>query len=394
MKALRQAVRCRRPRARHRDHRPREVLADRRTPATRAFSLTTVATVDSADRHGGAHRRRTRSTSPSGQAASRAIAQRRCRPDSRARHLTSSRARAASRASSASRSRRTAPTSTSTTPISTATRTSTSSRWAPTAAPTRRRSDRSCSRSSPSRTTTAGSSRSDPTATSTSAFGDGGSGGDPQGNGQNVNTLARQDPAHRPEQADGRPRLRHPGRQPVRRPAAGSRRSGRTGCATRGGSRSTRTPATSGSRDVGPGQVRGDRLQRCHERQGRRRRARTSAGTASRATTTSRAAAATPASCSPSSSTPTPTDAASTGGYRYRGQRAARHAGRVRVRRLLQQHDPSAQPHGQRPRRRSRQREGDPSADRLVRSGREGRALRPLVRRRVSRLDPPAAKTG
>ena len=47
-------------------------------------------------------------------------------------------------------------------------------------------------------------------------LGDGGSGGDPQGNGQNLNTLAREDPAHRPEQALGRPRVRHPGRQPVR----------------------------------------------------------------------------------------------------------------------------------------------------------------------------------
>ena len=50
------------------------------------------------------------------------------------------------------------------------------------------------------------------------AMGDGGSGGDPQGNGQRLDTLPRQDPAHRRRRRRGPgPGIRGPDRQPVRR---------------------------------------------------------------------------------------------------------------------------------------------------------------------------------
>ena len=84
-------------------------------------------------------------------------------------------------------------------------------------------------------------------------LGDGGAAGDegpghaPGGNGQSLGTLLgkilRIDP-----NADRRRAVHRAGRQPVRRPTpTRARRSGRTGCATRGASRSTATPATSGS---------------------------------------------------------------------------------------------------------------------------------------------------
>ena len=136
-------------------------------PGNPAFSLTTVATVDQPIAMAVRGGDDTLYVAGVGGPGPR-DPQRRCRPDSRARHLTAHAVPAASRASWASPSRRTEATSTSTTPISTATRTSTSSRWDPMVAPTLRRSDRSCSRSSPSPTTTAASSPSAPTATCTS----------------------------------------------------------------------------------------------------------------------------------------------------------------------------------------------------------------------------------
>ncbi len=65
--------------------------------------------------------------------------------------------------------------------------------------------------------------------------------------------VPRQDPAHRPEQAVRRHGVRHPARQPVRRPAAACPRSGRTGCATRGGSRFDKDTGDLWIADVGQG---------------------------------------------------------------------------------------------------------------------------------------------
>ena len=76
-------------------------------------------------------------------------------------------------------------------------------------------------------------------------LGDGGSGGDPQGNGQNLATLLGK--MLRIDVDRGSPFAR-PARQPVRRaPRAPSRRSGPTACATPGASPSTARPATSSS---------------------------------------------------------------------------------------------------------------------------------------------------
>ena len=78
-------------------------------------------------------------------------------------------------------------------------------------------------------------------------MGDGGSGGDPERRALDLSSAARQAPAHRSD-AVGRPRLHDPARQPVRRrPTARGARSGRSGCATRGATRSTRPPGTCGS---------------------------------------------------------------------------------------------------------------------------------------------------
>ena len=72
--------------------------------------------------------------------------------------------------------------------------------------------------------------------------GDGGSEGDPNGNGQNTDTLLGQDPAHRPL---AERRLHDPADQPVRRPERQARRrSGPTACAIPGASPSTARPAT------------------------------------------------------------------------------------------------------------------------------------------------------
>ena len=85
-------------------------------------------------------------------------------------------------------------------------------------------------------------------------FGDGGGGGDQHGahgNAQNLGTLLGQDPAHRParERAGGRTRSRRRTRS-----SAGAGRAARstpTGCATRGGSRSTARTGDLSIGDVG-----------------------------------------------------------------------------------------------------------------------------------------------
>ena len=78
-------------------------------------------------------------------------------------------------------------------------------------------------------------------------MGDGGSGGDPQGNGQSLDTLLgkilRIDVTSDP----GGDALRRPADNPFVGTAGASPRSGPTGCATRGASASTARPATCGS---------------------------------------------------------------------------------------------------------------------------------------------------
>ena len=101
--------------------------------------------------------------------------------------------------------------------------------------------------SSRTRTTTAARSPSGRTATCTSSFGDGGSGGDPQGNGQNTEVLLGKILRLDVDGAVGGAPLRDPAGQPIRRLAAARRRSGCTACATRGGCRSIGRPATCGS---------------------------------------------------------------------------------------------------------------------------------------------------
>ena len=73
--------------------------------------------------------------------------------------------------------------------------------------------------------------------------GDGGSQGDPNGNGQNTNVLLGKIMRHRCL----RRRLHHPARQPLRLGGGRGRRSARTASATRGGSSFDRRPAICGS---------------------------------------------------------------------------------------------------------------------------------------------------
>ena len=159
---------------------------------------------------------------------------------------------AASRASSGSRSRPTGRTSTSTTPTRTATPRSTSSRCT-VGTPTQRPGARSSPSRNRSRTTTAVSSRSGPTATSTSASVTAAAPATTARATRRAATAsrstrcsARSCASHRTRTAATRPTRCRP---TIRSSAATTPgpRSGRTGSATRGGSRSTATPATSGS---------------------------------------------------------------------------------------------------------------------------------------------------
>ena len=91
-------------------------------------------------------------------------------------------------------------------------------------------------------------------------LGDGGGGGDQhgtRGNGQNLQHAARQDPAHRP--ACRRTAVHRPGDNPFVGRAARAARSTRTGCATRGASRST-ADRQHVIADVGQDDGRGGRL--------------------------------------------------------------------------------------------------------------------------------------
>ena len=92
----------------------------------------------------------------------------------------------------------------------------------PATGPTRRRSADPASSSSRSRTTTAARSRSGRTAMLYIALGDGGSGGDPQGNGQSLDTLLGKILRIDVDGTTGADALRDPGRQPVRRRPSGA----------------------------------------------------------------------------------------------------------------------------------------------------------------------------
>ena len=133
------------------------------------------------------------------------------------------------------------------------------------------------------------------------AFGDGGSGGDPNGNGQNKNTAARQDPAHQPD-ARLRVPVLDPARQPVRRAVrTPGGMSGCTACATRGSSRSTRRRATCGSATSARVSTR-----RSTSPPPATRRARTGAGTGERVRTRTTGARSRPVVATRSSSGRTP----------------------------------------------------------------------------------------
>ena len=80
--------------------------------------------------------------------------------------------------------------------------------------------------------------------------GDGGSGGDPENRAQNLESPARQDPAHRSAPPRLEPRTARP-RRTRSWGAPGATRSTPTACATRGASRSTGAPATSTSATSG-----------------------------------------------------------------------------------------------------------------------------------------------
>ena len=153
-------------------------------------------------------------------------------------------------------------------------------------------------------------------------LGDGGGGGDPLGHGQDTATLLGSILRIDPEGGDrGRPRLRHPAGQPLRRRrAAGRRRSGSTACATRGASASTPRPATSGSADVGQDDV--EEIDRLPADGGLRRRARapTSAGTRWRAPTPSTAARTPTGAVLPIFEYGRDQGCSVIGGYVYRGE--------------------------------------------------------------------------
>ena len=78
-------------------------------------------------------------------------------------------------------------------------------------------------------------------------MGDGGSGGDPDRRALEHRASARQDPAHRPARRARRRRTPCPPTTRSSVSMAPGRRSGRSACATRGGSASTGRPATCGS---------------------------------------------------------------------------------------------------------------------------------------------------
>ena len=121
--------------------------------------------------------------------------------------------------------------------------------------------------------------------------GDGGSGGDPENRAQNLESplgkILRIDPRRSGSSAYRSPRV-----EPVRGRAPGATRSTRTGCATRGASRSTARTGDLYIGDVGPELARGDRLRAA----GAGARGATTAGAASRAAaaSTTRATARTP----------------------------------------------------------------------------------------------------
>ena len=223
-------------------------------------------------------------------------------------------ARAASGACSASPSTRTTPAtgaSTSTTPTARATPGSSSTGVAATG-PGRPRPAPGvllAIAAALSRTTTAARWPSAPTATSTSAWATAAAAATRERNGQNARLAARQAAAHRRR----RPRRQPPYGIPADNPFAARRRarprSAPTGCATRGASRSTARPATSGSATSARTTY--------EEIDFRRARARapasTSAGTPSRAARASRrrARAGPGATCRRWPSTPTPAAARS-----------------------------------------------------------------------------------
>ena len=127
---------------------------------------------------------------------------------------------------------------------------------------------------------------------------------------------ARQDPAHRPHAA-ATGRVRDPRRQPVRRRRAAAPRSGRTGCATRGGSPSTARPATCGSADVGQDAL--EEIDLLPAAEGGVL-APTSAGTRWRAPTPTTVAPTPRARCCRCSSTTAAGGCSVTGGVVYRGE--------------------------------------------------------------------------
>ena len=217
----------------------------------------------------------------------------------------------------------------------------------------RRNADRvvTRARSSPStsrrRTTTAASSRSGPTATSTSGSATAArrataAPATRRGQRAVARHAARQDPAHRPDAVERAvPRTPCPPDNPfVGDATTPGPRSGRTGCATRGGSRSTARPATSGS--ATSARTRGRRSTVAATNGAAPGRAPTSAGTGSRARTRSTGDAPATPSRRLRDQQDTGTCAV-IGGYVYRGKRSRRCAA-VRVLRQLRRRDPRPRP--------------------------------------------------